>query len=73
MTSKRSGKGGRVTPKGTRPADTRPKVEHHEEVDRAHTSSSELDLTGGHAATQGKAPHAASLRAQGRTGHRGDR
>jgi hypothetical protein len=73
MTSKRSGKGGgRVTPKGTHPPDKRPKIAHHEEVERAHSTSSggEVDHGGG---TRGNAQHEASPRSQGRTGPRGNR
>ena len=77
MSAKRSGKGGRVTPKGTRPANTRPKIEHHEEVDRAQAANSHGDAEGagehGHDGDRGNAPHAAAPRAQGRTGLRGGR
>ena len=64
---------GRVTPKGTKPADHKPKVAHHPEVDKATKGSSGAVDPAKHEDDRANEPHPASRRAPDRSGHRGER
>ena len=64
---------GRVTPKGTKPVDNKPKLAHHPEVDKATKASSGGVDAAKHGDDRANAPSAASRRAPDRSGHRGER
>ena len=64
---------GRVTPKGTKPADHKPKLVHHPEVDKATKGSSGGADAAKHGDDRANDPHPASRRAPDRSGHRGER